>query len=571
MTHGITAFVTSSFSPFVLTNRWRLHSPLHSVSTCQSPLAHSFSTTTPNRTSITTTAHATEQTQTKESKKTKDKAGSLKSKKGSSGGGSGKREKKSAASPGLLKALDTYEPVIGIEVHVQLSTRTKAYCNCSTKAVRTPNTNICPVCMGHPGALPVVNSKVVELAAKAGMALECTISRHSSFDRKNYYYADTAKNYQITQDKYPIALNGKLQLASSGKEIGITRLHMEEDSAKMSHEGGDASGRLTDSTHSLIDFNRSGMPLAEIVSEPDLRSGLEVAEYGQELQRILRYVGTSDCNMQDGSLRCDVNVSIRKKGNNEFGSKVELKNLNSFSSAQKSVDFEIERQASVLDKGGQVIIETRTWDEKSNETKTMRIKEGAADYRYFPEPDLPPLNLNENTLKEWKEGLPELPAQKRERYQREFGLSNYDSFSLSDNADIAKFFEDSIDAGGDAKQVANWIMGDITKVLKSEKLDIRLCKLSPEALAGMVKMIDGGIINGKVGKDLIPELVMKGGNPVEIVEERDLKLIEDVNVIKEMAQKAIDNNPKELTAFKDVSLLFNKIFTYRHHTSYAMN
>lgn len=435
-------------------------------------------------------------------------------------GRSGKREKKSSASPGLLKALEKYEPVIGIEFHVQLSTKTKAYCNCSTKAVRTPNVNICPVCMGHPGALPVVNSKVVELAAKAAMALGCVISNYSRYDRKNYYYVDTAKNYQITQDLYPIAQYGSLELPTSGKIIGVTRLHMEEDSAKMSHEGGDASGRLTDSTHSLIDFNRSGVPLIEIVSEPDIRTGAEAAEYGQEIQRILRYVGASDGNMQDGSLRCDVNVSLRVKGEERFGTKVELKNLNSFSACQKSVDFEIERQAAVLDRGDRLQMETRTWDEKTNETKTMRVKEGAADYRYFPEPDIPPLQLTEAQIEAWRQSLPELPFEKRAKYQNDYGLSNYDAFLLADDTHIARYFEDTIAAGADAKQAANWIMGDITKVLKAEKVDVKLCKLQPGALAEMVGMIDASVISGKIAKDLIPELVLQGGSPAKIVEER---------------------------------------------------
>lgn len=433
--------------------------------------------------------------------------------------GSGKREKKSAASPGLLKALEKYEPVIGIEVHVQLSTRSKAYCSCSTRSARTPNVNICPVCMGHPGALPVVNGKVVELAAKAGMALDCSIASESRFDRKNYYYVDTPKNYQITQDEFPIAQNGKLQLAS-GRYVGITRLHMEEDSAKMTHEGVGASGRLTDSTHSLIDFNRAGVPLAEIVSEPEIQTGAEAAEYGQELQRVLRYVGASDCNMQDGSLRCDVNVSIRERGTDTFGTKVELKNLNSFSAAQKSVDFEIERQAAILDRGERIVRETRTWDEKANETRTMRVKEGAADYRYFPEPDLPPLRLTQKQLTQWKDALPELPAQKRERYQAELGLSPYDAFIITDDIDVAKYFEATLDAGGDPKLAANWIMGDIMKVLKAEKMGINLSKLTPKYLAEMTGLIADGSISGKVGKDLVPELIMKGGSPAEIVEQR---------------------------------------------------
>lgn len=442
------------------------------------------------------------------------------SKRDKKGSSSGKREKKSTNSPGLLKALEKYEPIIGVEVHVQLSTKTKAYCTCSTRNTRTPNVHICPVCMGHPGALPVVNQKVVELAAKAGMALGCNIANHSRYDRKNYYYVDTAKNYQITQDTYPIAQKGNLQLESSGRNIGITRLHMEEDSAKMSHEGAGASGRLTDSTHSLVDFNRSGVPLIEIVSEPDIRSGAEAAEYGQELQRILRYVGVSDCNMQDGSLRCDVNVSIRPKGTIKFGTKVELKNLNSFSSAQKSVDFEIERQAGVLDSGGSLQMETRTWDEKTNETRIMRVKEGSADYRYFPEPDIPPLDIANNILQDWKTAMPELPAEKRQRYQSEFGLSAYDAFILTDDVQTAAYFENTLKLGADAKLAANWIMGDMMKVLKVEKMDLPSCKLGPEGLAEMLNLIDKGVISGKIAKDLVPELIVQGGSPSQIVEER---------------------------------------------------
>lgn len=445
-----------------------------------------------------------------------------KKKKGSGGGQPrARREKKSSQSKALAAALEKYEPVIGVEVHVQLATKTKAYCSCATKSVRTANTNVCPVCMGHPGALPVLNRRAVELAAQAAMALNCNVSRESRFDRKNYFYSDTAKNYQITQQYHPIAQAGHLTLGTSGKVIGITRLHMEEDSAKMSHEGGDdASGKLTDSTHSLVDFNRGGVPLIEIVSEPDLRSGVEAAEYGQELQRVLRYINASDCNMQDGSLRMDVNVSIRVKGADRLGTKVELKNLNSFTAVQKSIEFEIERQAGVLDVGNVVVQETRLWDEKENETKTMRVKEEAADYRYFPEPDLPPLFLEESTLRSWRQKLPELPMEKRERYTEAYGLSTYDAFLLADDVDVARYFEKAIECGGNAKQCANWIMGDITKVLKFEKIQIGECRLSPENLAELVRLIEDGTISGKIAKDLIVELVVEGGQPASIVQER---------------------------------------------------
>jgi aspartyl-tRNA(Asn)/glutamyl-tRNA(Gln) amidotransferase subunit B len=432
-----------------------------------------------------------------------------------------RREKKASQSAALLAALEKYEPVIGIEVHVQLSTKTKAYCSCSTRSGRTPNTNICPVCMGHPGSLPVLNKKSVQLAAQAAMALNCIVSPASRFDRKNYYYADTAKNYQITQQHAPIAEHGHLMLAAANKKVGITRLHMEEDSAKLSHEGSKgASGRLSESTHSLIDFNRAGVPLIEIVSEPDIRSGAEAAEYGQELQRILRYIRASDCNMQDGSLRCDVNISIRAKGESELGTKVELKNLNSFGSVQKSIEFEIERQANLLDKDGHVIQETRTWDEKENVTKSMRVKEGAADYRYFPEPDLPPLQLSQEVLGAWRKELPELPAEKRLRFESNLGLSPYDAFLLADDVTTANYFDETVAAGADPKKAANWIMGDMTKVLKTEKLSIAECKLMPNDLAEMINLIDDGIINGKIAKDILPEVVVKGGSPATIVRER---------------------------------------------------
>jgi aspartyl-tRNA(Asn)/glutamyl-tRNA(Gln) amidotransferase subunit B len=432
-----------------------------------------------------------------------------------------RREKKASQSAAFLAALEKYEPVIGIEVHVQLSTKTKAYCSCSTRMGRTANTNICPVCMGHPGSLPVLNRKTVQLAAQAAMALNCIVSPASRFDRKNYFYADTAKNYQITQQHAPIAEHGHLMLAAANKKVGITRLHMEEDSAKLSHEGPKgSSGRLSESTHSLIDFNRAGVPLIEIVSEPDIRSGAEAAEYGQELQRILRYIRASDCNMQDGSLRCDVNISIRAKGESELGTKVELKNLNSFGSVQKSIEFEIERQANLLDKECQVIQETRTWDEKENVTKTMRVKEGAADYRYFPEPDLPPLLLAPEVLRAWREELPELPAEKRLRFESKLGLSPYDACLLADDVTTANYFDETVGAGADPKKAANWIMGDITKILKMEKLSIAECKLSPSDLAELIKLIDEGIINGKIAKDILPEVVIKGGSPATLVRER---------------------------------------------------
>jgi len=445
-----------------------------------------------------------------------------KSKSKSKGGGAVRRSKKGSGSESLRLALEKYQPVIGVEVHVQLATLSKAFCACSTTRVRLPNVHVCPVCMGHPGALPVLNKRVVELATKAGLALGCDVAAISLFDRKNYYYADTSKNYQITQADHPIAQSGYVDLAVSGKRIRINRLHIEEDSAKMSHQG---DGRLGDSTRSYVDFNRAGIPLAEIVSEPDISSGAEAAEYGQELQRILRYVGASDCNMQDGSLRCDVNISIMKHDDTEYGTRVELKNLNSFGSVQKSVEYEIERQAALLDSGESVTQETRTWDEKNSKTLLMRKKEGSADYRYFPEPDLPPLVIEESRIEEWRKELPELPAEKRSRFKSQYGLSEYDAFLLADDVTTAKYLDDTVGNNADPKLAANWIMGDITKILKFEKIGINECKLRPKELAEMIALIENGTISGKIAKDLVIELMNEGGSPKQIVEDRYVRCV----------------------------------------------
>jgi len=464
------------------------------------------------------------------------------------GGGGGKRQKKSRMSPGLAQALDKYEPVVGVEVHVQLDTRTKAFCSCSTRAARTPNANVCPVCMGHPGSLPVLNEKVVEIASKCAMALNCSIAPFSKFDRKNYFYPDTPKNYQISQFDLPIAEHGFLVL-SSGKQVGVTRLHMEEDSGKLIHEGS-LSGRLADSTHSLVDYNRAGIPLCEIVSEPDMRSGQEAAEYGQELQRVLRFISASDCNMQDGSLRLDVNVSIRPKGQESFGVKVELKNLNSFASVQRAVDYEIERQAGVLDAAGKVIQETRLWDEKELITKTMRVKEGSADYRYFPEPDILPLQLPSTLLDQWKEELPALPADRRARYLEEFELSDYDAFVLTDDIAVADYFEETVAAGAPPKLAVNWIMGDMIAYLKEKKKTVKDSQLRPTGLAELISLIENGTTSGKIMKDLLPELIETGDSASRVIEARGLTLISDEGEIRLLVSEILSANPKEFNEYK---------------------
>lgn len=455
---------------------------------------------------------------------------------GKRGGGRG-REKAASTSPELAAALEKYEPVIGIEVHVQLATASKAFCGCATAASRLPNNHVCPVCLGHPGSLPRLNGRMVELAAKAGMALNCTVHPVSIFDRKNYFYADTPKNYQISQYDRPLATGGYVTLGS-GKHIGVTRLHVEEDSGKMNHVGG--TGSVTDADYSLIDYNRAGVGLAEIVSEPEMRSGAEAAEYGRELQRVLRYVGVSDGNMQDGSLRCDVNVSLRRRPPppaddapdaaaaaaaaleaTPFGTKVELKNVNSFAAVHRGVEYEITRQAAVLDAGGELAQETRTWDDKTASTILLRVKEGDADYRYFPEPDLPPLTLSAVTLASWRDALPELPAEKRARYVADLGLSEYDAWVLADDGDTARYFDAVVAAGADPKAAANWVMGDLLKEVRAAKFDsVPACALPPEALAEMIILITDGVISGKIAKSLLPELVASGGSPAAMVEER---------------------------------------------------
>ncbi|MCT7980112.1 Asp-tRNA(Asn)/Glu-tRNA(Gln) amidotransferase subunit GatB [Laspinema olomoucense] len=448
-----------------------------------------------------------------------------------------------------------YEAIIGLETHCQLSTKTKIFSNSSTAFGAPPNANIDPVCMGLPGVLPVLNQKVLEYAVKAGLALNCKIAPYSKFDRKQYFYPDLPKNYQISQYDLPIAEHGWLEIElvdeqgnATRKRIGITRLHMEEDAGKLVHAGSD---RLSGSTYSLVDYNRTGIPLIEIVSEPDLRSGQEAAEYAQELQRIVRYLGVSDGNMQEGSLRCDVNISVRPVGQKEFGVKVEIKNMNSFSAIQRAIEYEIERQIEAINNGEPIYQETRLWEEGSQRTISMRSKEGSSDYRYFPEPDLGPIEVSSTQLEQWKSELPELPAQKRHRYETEIGLSPYDARVITDDRAVAEYFEAAIAEGGDAKQAANWIQGDITGYLKTEKLNITEIALTPVALAELTGLITSGTISGKIAKDILPELLTQGGSPKELVESKGLIQISDTSALEKMIDEAIAANPKEVESYRN--------------------
>ncbi len=455
-----------------------------------------------------------------------------------------------AAAP----AKTQYEAVIGLETHCQLKTSTKIFCNCATEFGADPNTHVCPVCVGMPGVLPVLNERVLEYAIKAGLALQCQIAPFSKFDRKQYFYPDLPKNYQVSQFDLPIAEHGGIEIEildadgkPARKRIGITRLHMEEDAGKLVHGGSD---RLSGSTFSLADYNRAGVPLAEIVSEPDLRTGQEAAEYAQELRRILRYLGVSDGNMQEGSLRCDVNISVRPVGTEKFGTKVEIKNMNSFNAIQRAIEYEIERQVEEIESGGRIIQETRLWEEGSQRTISMRIKEGSSDYRYFPEPDLTPIEIPVEQLAIWKSELPELPAQKRHRYEGDLGLSPYDARVITDDRAIAEYFEAVVAANANPKQAANWLMGDITAHLNAEKLTIGDLPLKPTELAELIELIEANTISNKIGKDLLPDLLAKGGSPKALVESRGLIQISDPAVIEAAIDKAIAENPKELEKYK---------------------
>lgn len=446
-----------------------------------------------------------------------------------------------------------YEAIIGLETHCQLNTETKIFSNSSTKFGADPNMNIDPICMGLPGVLPVLNEKVLEYAVKAGLALNCEIAPYSKFDRKQYFYPDLPKNYQISQYDLPIATKGHLEIeivdedgSATRKTIGITRLHIEEDAGKLVHGGSD---RLSGSTYSMVDYNRAGIALAEIVSEPDIRSGQEAAEYAQELRRIVRYLGVSDGNMQEGSLRCDVNISVRPVGQKEFGTKVEIKNMNSFSAIQRAIDHEIERQIQAIETGEEIVQETRLWEEGSQRTISMRKKEGSSDYRYFPEPDLPPIQVSAEQLKTWKSQLPELPAEKRHRYESELGLSPYDTRVLTDDHPISEYFEATIAAGANIKQAVNWIMGDITAHIKNEKCSVTELPLKPEGLAELIGLIDAGTISGKIAKDLLPELLTKGGSPKVLVETKGLIQLSDPTALGEIIDQVLLENPKELEQY----------------------
>ncbi len=441
-----------------------------------------------------------------------------------------------------------YEAVIGLEVHTELRTATKIFCSCRTSFGAEPNTNVCPVCLGLPGVLPVLNKKVLEFAVRTGLALNCEISRYSKFDRKNYYYPDLPKNFQTSQYDLPICEHGHLDVEVDGKKttIRITRAHMEEDAGKLVHHG----TSITDSDYSLVDYNRTGTPLLEIVSEPDMRSAKEAVAYMEKLRAILQYCGVSDCKMEEGSLRCDANVSVRPVGQKELGTKTEIKNINSFRGVERAIEYEAMRQAELLEEGGTVVQETRTWDEKEGVTKSMRKKEEANDYRYFPEPDLVPFTVSEEYIEEIRKTLPELPDARKERYMESYGLTSYDADYLTNDKARADYFEAMVAAGADPKEAANWLMGDFAKKLSQSGLEMAAAPVTAAALADLLGLIGKGTISGKIAKQVFSDMWETGKDAETIVKEKGLVQISDTGALEELADRIIAANPQSVADFK---------------------
>ncbi|MCP4641082.1 MAG: Asp-tRNA(Asn)/Glu-tRNA(Gln) amidotransferase subunit GatB [bacterium] len=438
-----------------------------------------------------------------------------------------------------------YEAVIGLEVHVELGTKSKVFCACSTGFHAPPNTNVCPVCLGMPGVLPVINRKAVEYSVAAGLALGCKISRWSKMDRKNYFYPDLAKNYQISQYDLPLCYDGALDIEVDGntKTIGITRAHLEEDTARNTHTiGGGSSG---------VDFNRSGVALLEIVTEPDVRSADEAHAYLTALKQILQYLEVSDCNMEEGSLRAEANISVRPVGTETLGTKTEVKNVASFSGTHRAIDFEIARQIRAINDGETIVQETRGWDADRGITFSQRTKESAHDYRYFPDPDLVPLVIDEAWETEIREGLPELPQARVQRFRDDHGLSEYDAGVLTAEKAMADYFEATVDGGAPAKVAANWIMGDLQMLLADANQPIEECSISAKALAAMIAMIEDGTISGKIAKDVLREAYASGEDPKAIIEKKGLVQISDSSELESIVREVIEKSPGPAQDYRD--------------------
>ncbi len=435
---------------------------------------------------------------------------------------------------------DAYEIVIGLEVHVELKTKAKIFCSCTTSFGADVNTHVCPVCLGLPGVLPVLNKKVVEFAIKAGLALDCEISSFSKFDRKNYFYPDLPKNFQTSQYDLPICFNGHLdiEVESGKKRVGITRIHIEEDAGKLTH-GGET---ITSSAYSLLDYNRSGVPLLEIVSEPDMRSPEEARAYLEKLKAILEYTEVSDCKMEEGSLRCDANISIMPKGSLVFGTRAEIKNMNSFRALERALNFEIERQIQLVEKGQNVIQETRTWDDERSMTFALRSKEEAHDYRYFPEPDLPPLVISPKWVEEIRGTLPELPEARKKRLMKDYELPLYDARVITSSKGMADYFEACAALYPKAKIISNWLMGDLSRLLNSEGKTFSDCPVTPEMLTEMLQLIDQCVISGKIAKTVFEEMYKTGKRSALIVKEKGLEQISDQSENEFLVEQVLQEN-----------------------------
>jgi aspartyl-tRNA(Asn)/glutamyl-tRNA(Gln) amidotransferase subunit B len=429
-----------------------------------------------------------------------------------------------------------YEPVIGLEIHAQLLTETKIFCGCSTRFGAPPNTNICAVCLGLPGALPVLNRRAVEFAIRAAHALNCTVQPVSIFARKNYFYPDLPKGYQISQYERPIATDGFIEYQAPGatRRVGIVRAHLEEDAGKSLHEGFPDSDRRT-----YLDFNRSGVPLLEIVTAPDLRSAADAGEFFSRLRAILVAVGINDGNMEEGSLRCDANVSVRPAGTAAFGVKAEVKNLNSFRHVQKALEYEIERQTTLLEEGGRVVQETRLWDAAAGRTMSMRSKEEAHDYRYFPEPDLPPLEVSAAWVEEIRGTLPELPDARRRRLVAQYAIPDYDAALLTQSSALADYFEATAAAAGNAKAASNWIMGELTRKMNELGIAVEASAIGPEALAGLIRLVDSGTITGPIAKDVFEKMYASGRSAETIVREEGLAAMNDDAALEAAVREAL--------------------------------
>ena len=446
-----------------------------------------------------------------------------------------------------------YEAIIGLEVHAHLLTESKAFCGCSTKFGNAPNTNVCPICLGHPGVLPVLNKKVVEFTVLMGLATKCKINERSIFARKNYFYPDLPKGYQISQYEEPICENGKVTIVlpdNSKKNIGITRIHMEEDAGKSIHD---------QAYETLVDLNRCGIPLIEIVSEPDIRSAVEAYLYLTKIKQIVQYLGICDGNMEEGSLRCDANISVRLKGEKEFGTKTEVKNMNSFRNVERAINYEIKRQIDIIKEGGKIIQQTLLWDADLNEVAPMRSKEEAHDYRYFPEPDLLPVIVDDKWKSEIAKQMPELPEIRKERLMHKYNLPEYDADLLTQSKGIVDYYEKVISMTDDYKSASNWVMGDVLKALNEKKIDIKDFRISPENIGKLITLINNGTISGKIAKEIFPLMLKDNRDPVLIVKEKNLVQISDSSEIENIIDKILDKSDREVQQYREGK---EKVFSY---------